>query len=561
MGGDAWRRSNGFAISWQTPPQAYAPITRAWYELCGPEACSVGRSTGRGGHGERADCGRVRRLHAPGLARGEAGNQSYALSASDAVHLRLDQEPPRWPSSRRTRPTPARRGTRGRPPLRPRHRSDRDAPPRGRLSGNPSPRPGGSARWSATWTTSGSAQAHTSSAPAPVTSRETRARRTGRANGARATIEPARALRHPPQPSGARRVRRRQAEPDDRARARRGSGTAARLKLHRPPGERGRPADRRRHDPGLEPTLPATPWAASRGCRPHRPRRSGSATSSGHPQQGPAVSLPGSRRIRAATRDFELHVPGVELDPGAAARPSRTDRPCSPQRPGAHPPAAPLREAGRGSGYFRGRFRTFSTTRAQPRVGWTLRLSFGGTRGRVPYRLRVRFPPRAAIRSTRGSSPVARVVVAARASPLPAAMPRTSRSSTTTSPPPTPTSPRSASTTSCRSRRSGSRSSSAASGSRAAGSPGRSPTRATRASPRSSAAPPSTGSCRSAGPTPGRPTRSTRCGPPFRPADRPHRRLLARRVPPGVRRGPGSLRDRQRGDRRRRLRAPSERAS
>ncbi len=46
-----------------------------------------------------------------------------------------------------------------------------------------------------------------------------------------------------------------------------------------------------------------------------------------------------------------------------------------------------------------------------------------------------------------------------------------------------------------------------------------------------------------------------------RPADRPHRGLLARRVPPGLRRRPGSLRDGQRGDRRRRLRAPPQGAA
>ena len=42
--------------------------------------------------------------------------------------------------------------------------------------------------------------------------------------------------------------------------------------------------------------------------------------------------------------------------------------------------------------HFRGRWRTFSTVRADPRGGWRFRYRFGGTTGRVRYRFRVRLP-------------------------------------------------------------------------------------------------------------------------------------------------------------------------
>ena len=61
--------------------------------------------------------------------------------------------------------------------------------------------------------------------------------------------------------------------------------------------------------------------------------------------------------------------------------------------------------------FFRNRWRTFSTTRAQPMGGWTFDYQFGGTRGRVPYRLRVRLPAEGGYPFDTGSSRTARVVV------------------------------------------------------------------------------------------------------------------------------------------------------
>ena len=61
--------------------------------------------------------------------------------------------------------------------------------------------------------------------------------------------------------------------------------------------------------------------------------------------------------------------------------------------------------------YFRGRFRTFSTTRADGRGRWRFPYRFGGTSGRVPYRLRVLLPAEGGYPFLTGRSPVARVVV------------------------------------------------------------------------------------------------------------------------------------------------------
>jgi hypothetical protein len=118
----------------------------------------------------------------------------------------------------------------------------------------------------------------------------------------------------------------------------------------------------------------------------------------------------GSRRIRAAASDFLLNVPAASsisatprrLRNGQAVRLSGRIR----TRP--LPPAGKLIEV---QAYFRGRFRTFSTTRAGADGRWRFNYRFGGTRGRVPYRLRVRLPAEGGYPFVTGASPVARVVV------------------------------------------------------------------------------------------------------------------------------------------------------
>ena len=94
-GGEGWRRRNAFTATWDTPPQAFAPIVRARYRLCGPSGCRDGSVDG-------ADLRSIGPIAVPGQGdhtlqvwlEDEAGNQSYALSASEPVHLRLDQEAP-----------------------------------------------------------------------------------------------------------------------------------------------------------------------------------------------------------------------------------------------------------------------------------------------------------------------------------------------------------------------------------------------------------------------------------------------------------------------------------
>lgn len=118
----------------------------------------------------------------------------------------------------------------------------------------------------------------------------------------------------------------------------------------------------------------------------------------------------GSRRIRAATGDFALRVPATS---SIRARPRRlrngqTVRLSGVVRARPLPPEGKLIEV---QAYFRGRFRTFSTTRAGSDGRWRFNYRFGGTRGRVPYKLRVRLPAEGGYPFVTGHSRVARVVV------------------------------------------------------------------------------------------------------------------------------------------------------
>ena len=198
----------------------------------------------------------------------------------------------------------------------------------------------------ATWTTSASAPAPTSSARALGTAPATRARPTGgpRAREPRSSFPPA----SPPRLTvGRRRVTRAQ-EAAHRSCSRR-SATArhdSRLTLHgRLTNSDGQPLGRR-HGPGVvrlprrrrRPAFPSGSPApiATGGSRTSSVRRAigsfGSAT-------------PGSRRIRAATADFELRVPGGQLHPAPVRGGSATDESVRLSGAGAHPASAPRRES------------------------------------------------------------------------------------------------------------------------------------------------------------------------------------------------------------------------
>jgi len=95
LGGDGWHRENGFTVEWQNHPDAFAPIVRAHYRLCGQVGPCV---TGSRAAPNIEQIGNlpVEQLGDSALQvwlEDEAGNQSDAL-ISDPVHLRLDSEAP-----------------------------------------------------------------------------------------------------------------------------------------------------------------------------------------------------------------------------------------------------------------------------------------------------------------------------------------------------------------------------------------------------------------------------------------------------------------------------------
>jgi hypothetical protein len=64
--------------------------------------------------------------------------------------------------------------------------------------------------------------------------------------------------------------------------------------------------------------------------------------------------------------------------------------------------------------FYRNKWRTFATPRANPKGKWSYRYRFGATRGTVPYRFRVLIRPESAYPYDLGHSPTVRVVVRGR---------------------------------------------------------------------------------------------------------------------------------------------------
>ena len=96
VGGEGWRADNGFALRWHTPPQAHAPIVAARYRLCAPDGttCEEGRREGSA-IDEIANLP-VKRQGDNTLRvwlEDEAGNQAGAAGAR-LLHLRLDSQKP-----------------------------------------------------------------------------------------------------------------------------------------------------------------------------------------------------------------------------------------------------------------------------------------------------------------------------------------------------------------------------------------------------------------------------------------------------------------------------------
>jgi hypothetical protein len=96
-GGTAWRRTNGFAVSWTNPRNVAAPITKAHWKICATAGGTCSTPGERGADGVHE----LPRLLAPGPGEfrlyvwleDAAGNQREA-NAAVSVPLRFDPEPP-----------------------------------------------------------------------------------------------------------------------------------------------------------------------------------------------------------------------------------------------------------------------------------------------------------------------------------------------------------------------------------------------------------------------------------------------------------------------------------
>lgn len=97
-GGEGWRATNGFNVTWQNPGGQASPITTAHYRLChssAPDQCVEGAQSAAG-------ISSLTGLQVPGTGdyvlevwlEDQAANQDVH-NVSDPVHLRFDDQPPR----------------------------------------------------------------------------------------------------------------------------------------------------------------------------------------------------------------------------------------------------------------------------------------------------------------------------------------------------------------------------------------------------------------------------------------------------------------------------------
>jgi hypothetical protein len=417
-GGEGWRNQNLFRIRWSNPSQPYAPIVRARYRICHAGSCTY----------HHVDGVNVEEL--PPIALGEpgehtvqlwledeAGNQSFDLSASDPVHLRLDQEAPRLAFEA---PDPAN-------PLRVAVSvEDRHS---GLDSGEIEIRRRGGDGWHTLPTARDGERlvGHLDYERVVSGGYELRARardRAGnegstdrRADGSVATIDvPVRVATRIrvglPRVTRVRGRGRRRGRGRTRvrllsqARVRHGRQLELRGWLRNVDGqpigaatievEADSPGDA----VGLVPVGFARTDLAGRFSYIVRADRSKLLR----------FRYPGSSRMQSAARDFVLHVPASTT---MRARPRRllngetvrlsgrvTTRPV--------PSNGKLIEV---QAFFRDRWRTFSTTRSDRRGRWRFDYRFGGTRGRVFYRLRARLPAEGGYPFDTGRSRSIRVLV------------------------------------------------------------------------------------------------------------------------------------------------------
>lgn len=94
-GGEGWRRDNGYTIRWHTPAQEFAPIVAARYRLCDPDGVTCEESRREGPDLRELASLPVRSLGDSTLQvwlEDEAGNET-SLGA-EQLHLRLDPQKP-----------------------------------------------------------------------------------------------------------------------------------------------------------------------------------------------------------------------------------------------------------------------------------------------------------------------------------------------------------------------------------------------------------------------------------------------------------------------------------
>jgi hypothetical protein len=413
-GGEGWRNQNDFRVRWSNAPQAHAPIVRARYRICHDGRCTD----------HHVDGANVEQLPPIALAEAgehtvqvwledEAGNHSFALTASDPVRLRLDQEAPRLAFEPLDPADPLRIAVRV---------DDRHS---GLESGEIEIRRRGGDSWQALSTAREGERlvSHLDYERFLSGGYELRARARDlagnesstdrRADGSVAAIDvPARiatrirvGLRRVTRVRTRGRVRSR-VRLLSRARIRHGRQIELRGWLRNADGQpiAGATIEVEADSPGDAGGLALVGLArtdlAGRFTYVVRANRSKLLR----------FRYPGSSRILSARQDFVLRVPASTT---IRARPRRllngekvrlsgrvTTRPL--------PPTGKLVEI---QAFFRDRWRTFSTTRSDRRGRWRFDYRFGGTRGRVLYRLRTRLPAEGGFPFDTGRSRVIRVLV------------------------------------------------------------------------------------------------------------------------------------------------------
>jgi hypothetical protein len=414
-GGEAWRPANGFRLRWVTPSQPFAPVVRARYRICSITAC-VDRAVDAPNIDEIGPL----LVSQPGdytvrvWLEDEAGNQSFDLTASDPVHLRYDPEAPGLTFQEPDPSDPLRVSVLV---------QDRYSGP---ASGEIEMRQRGGDTWHALQTTlSGNTlTAYVDDERFRSGAYEFRARAIDhagnegstdrRAGGARATLDlPVRVVTRlaigVPRSTGKHRGRkegRRRTKLVKHARVRHGRRIKVQGRLTNADGQ---PLDSATVEVYSD-TINDLAGPVTSGIVHTDQAGRFSYVALANRSKLLRFRYAGSRRIRPVQEDFRLSVPAIST---IRARPRRllngetvTLKGKVLTRP--LPPSGKLIEV---QAFFRNRWRTFSTTRAGTNGRWRFDYQFGGTRGRIHYRLRARLPAEGGYPFDTGYSPVARVVV------------------------------------------------------------------------------------------------------------------------------------------------------